>query len=102
MALETKIAEAHWTRAESRDRDKTYNPMTVAELEKNAAGFPWAIYFNAAKLDKAPRAVVRQNTALPKLAKIYGDTPVETLKAWEAFHVTDNAAPRMMRDPAMP
>jgi putative endopeptidase len=26
LALETRIADAHWTRAESRDRDKTYNP----------------------------------------------------------------------------
>src|SRR5690606_10964115 len=27
LDFETKVAEAHWTRAESRDRDKTYNPV---------------------------------------------------------------------------
>ena len=32
VALETQIANAHWTRAESRNRDKTYNPVTPAEL----------------------------------------------------------------------
>ncbi|MDQ3280594.1 MAG: peptidase M13 [Acidobacteriota bacterium] len=93
VALETRIAEAHWTRAESRDRDKTYNPATVAELEKSAPGFPWAVYFKEAGIDKADRAVVRQNTALPKMAKIFADAPVSTLKAWEAFHVVDDAAP---------
>src|SRR5437764_13235327 len=36
VAMETKIADAHWTRAQSRDRDKTYNPMTIAELNTNA------------------------------------------------------------------
>ena len=97
VAMETKIAEAHWTRAEGRDRDKTYNPMTVAELEKNAPGFPWTLYFKEAGLDKAERAVVRQNTALPKLAKIFADTPVETLKAWQAFHITDDAAPLLSK-----
>jgi putative endopeptidase len=97
VALETQIAEAHWTRAESRDRDKTYNPATVAELEKNAAGFPWSLYFKEAGLDKAERAVVRQNTALPKLAKIYADTPVDTLKAWLAFHLTDDMAPMLSK-----
>src|SRR5688572_4104257 len=30
VAMETKIADAHWTRAESRNRDKTYNPATLA------------------------------------------------------------------------
>jgi putative endopeptidase len=97
VAMETRIAEAHWTRAEGRDRDKTYNPMTVAELEKNAPGFPWRIYFKEAGIDKADRAVVRQNTALPKIAKIFSATPVSTLKAWEAFHVADDAAPLLSK-----
>ena len=97
VALETKIAEAQWTRAESRDRDKTYNPMTIAELEKYAPGFPWTVTFKEAGLDKIDRAVVRQNTALPKLAKIYADTPVETLKAWSAFNIVDDAAPLLSK-----
>ena len=97
VAMETKIAEAHWTRSESRNRDKTYNPMTVAELEKNAPGFPWSVYFKEANLEKAERAVVRQNTALPKIAQIFAGTPVETLKAWQAFHLTDDAAPLLSK-----
>jgi len=97
VALETKIAEAQWTRAESRDRDKTYNAMTIADLEKNAPGFPWRAAFNAAGLDKIDRAVVRQNTAFPKIAAIFAATPVDTLKAWEAFHITDDAAPLLSK-----
>src|SRR4051794_34568881 len=71
VAFETKIAEAHWTRAEGRDRDKTYNLTTFADLEKNAPGIPWSVYFKEAGLDKTDRAVVRQNTAVPKIAKIF-------------------------------
>ncbi|MFL6247022.1 MAG: M13 family metallopeptidase [Thermoanaerobaculia bacterium] len=97
VAVETKIADAHWTRAASRDRDKTYNPTTVAELEKNAPGFPWTAYFKAAGLEKADRPIIRQNTALPKIAKIFADTPVPTLQAWEAFHIVDNAAPLLSK-----
>ncbi|HET8773653.1 MAG TPA: M13-type metalloendopeptidase [Thermoanaerobaculia bacterium] len=102
VAMETKIAEAQWPRAESRNRDKTYNPMTVAELEKNAPGFPWAVAFKEAGLDKADRAIVRQNTAFPKLAQIFAGTPVPTLKAWEAFHITDEAAPLLSKRFANP
>jgi putative endopeptidase len=97
VAMETKIADAHWTRAESRNRDKTYNPATVADLEKNSPGFPWTVYFKEAAIDKADRAVVRQNTALPKLASIFAETPVATLKAWEAFSVADDAAPYLSK-----
>ncbi|HET8797849.1 MAG TPA: M13-type metalloendopeptidase, partial [Thermoanaerobaculia bacterium] len=97
VAFETMIAEAHWTRAESRDRDKTYNPMTLAEIEKYAPGFPWAAFAKAAGIDKADRAIVRQNSAMPKLAKIYADAPLATLQAWQAFHIVDDAAPLLSK-----
>jgi len=97
VAMESQLAEAHWTRAESRNRDKTYNRMTIAELEKNAPGFPWALTFEEAGLGKIDRAIVRQNTAFPKIAKIFADTPVATLKAWEAFHIADEAAPLLSK-----
>src|SRR5262249_33320771 len=34
--LETAMAKLHWAAADRRDADKTYNPMTVSELEKFA------------------------------------------------------------------
>jgi putative endopeptidase len=37
--LETEIAKIHWSRAERRDAEKTYNPMAVSELEQFAPGF---------------------------------------------------------------
>ena len=61
VAMETRIAQAHWTRAESRNRDKTYNPATLAEMETKAPGFPWATFFKAAGVDSAERAVLRQD-----------------------------------------
>ena len=98
LALETKIAEAHWTRAESRDRDKTYNPVELSAFATTAPGFPWATYFAAAGLPQAPRAVVRQSTAIPKLAAIYDEADVGTLQAWQAFHTIDNAATLLSKD----
>jgi putative endopeptidase len=93
VALETRIAEASWNRAESRDRDKTYNPMALAELDAYAPGFPWSAWLAAAEVGKAHRVVVRQNTAFPKLAKIFAAAPLEILQAWQTFRVVDQAAP---------
>ena len=93
VALETRIAEASWSRAESRDRDKTYNELTLAELEAYAPGFPWSAWLAAAEVGGARRVVVRQNTAFPKLAKIFADASLQTLRAWQAFGVVDQTAP---------
>ncbi len=97
VALETEIARAHWTRAESRDRDRTYNPMTLAELQAQAPGFPWESFFRAAGVDHAERAIVAQNTAIPKLADIFARADVGTLQAWQAFHTADRTAPLLSR-----
>ncbi|HEY0625524.1 MAG TPA: M13-type metalloendopeptidase [Allosphingosinicella sp.] len=97
VALETQIAQAHWTRAESRNRDKTYNPMTLAELQAQAPGFPWAPFMQAAGVDRAERAIVAQNTAFPKLAQIFAGADLDTLKAWQAFHTADDAAPLLSK-----
>lgn len=95
MKMETDIAKAHWTRAESRDRDKTYNPVVLAELDTAAPGFPWQIYLTAAGVDYATDGVIRQDTALPKIAKLFADADLDTLQAWQAFHTIDNAAPML-------
>lgn len=97
VALETEIARAHWTRAESRNRDKTYNLMTVAELQAQAPGFAWTQFLDGAGVSKAERAIVSQNTAFPKLAQIFAGADLETLKAWQAFHTTDDASPLLSK-----
>ncbi len=71
--------------------------MSPAELAAYTPGFDWNRYLAANDLAGAPRIIVTTNTAFPKFAKIYADTPLETLKAWEAFHVTDDAAPYLSK-----
>jgi putative endopeptidase len=95
--FETKLAEASWTRIQRRDRDKTYNPATPAEMDTLAPGIGWARYLAAADLPGVTRVVVTTNTAFPKVAKIYAETPLDTLKAWQAFHVADGAAPYLSK-----
>jgi putative endopeptidase len=92
VAFETGLAEASWTKAEQRDLNRVYNPMTIAELAKLAPGFAWSQYFKQAQLGDLKRIIVAENTAFPKIAALYARTSIETLKAWQAMHVTDNAA----------
>ena len=92
VAFETKVAEASWAKADRRDPVKSYNPMTKAELAAAAPGFDWTGWLAAADLGPRDRVVVGANTAVPKIAALYASTPLDTLKAYMAFHLADNAA----------
>jgi putative endopeptidase len=96
--FETKIADASWTKAQQRDPIATYNPMSPAELEKLAPGFAWKTFLAGVKLPKLSRVIVAEKSAFPKLADVYAKTPVETIQAWHAFHVADNAAPYLSKN----
>jgi putative endopeptidase len=92
VAFETRLAEASWTKAEQRDLDKVYNPMTRAQLDALTPGFAWKPYFDNAGVGEARRVIVGEKSAFPKLAAIFGETPLPVLKAWQAFTIADNAA----------
>jgi putative endopeptidase len=93
VAFETRIAQASWTKVEQRDTEKLYNPMTPAQLQDFAPGFDWHTFFNSAALVDLDLVVVSEKSAFPRIAQVYAATPVEVLKAWQAFTIADNAAP---------
>lgn len=97
LAFETRIAEAHWTPIQNRNRDETYNEYTISRLASEAPGFAWQAYYTAVGVGDVPRLIVRQDTAMPLMAAIYADTPIAVIQAWQAFHSVDDAAPRLSR-----
>src|SRR5258706_9077559 len=76
--LETEIAKLHWARAERRDADKVYNPISMAELETFAPQFPWAAFLNESGIPNAKqrRAMHQEKSAFPPLAALFAKTPV--------------------------
>jgi putative endopeptidase len=97
VAFETEIAKASWTKAQQRDPVATYNPITVAQIEKLTPSFAWKAFLANADLSKVRRMIVAEKSAFPKLAAIYAKTPIPTLQAWAAFHIADNAAPYLSK-----
>jgi putative endopeptidase len=79
MALETRIAQAHWTRIDSRDADKTYNKMTMAQLAGTAPGFDFGAMFKAVGLSPES-VVVSQPSAFTAEAKLIADADLGVLK----------------------
>jgi putative endopeptidase len=97
VAFESAIAQASWSKAQQRDPVATYNKMTIDELAAFAPGFDWKAYLDAAKLGGLKTIVVQEKSAFPLIARIVGGAPLDTLKAWEAFRIADDAAPYLSK-----
>jgi putative endopeptidase len=92
VQLETRFAQASWSRTERRDPDKTYNPTTVTALAAATSAFPWRRFLDAAGLSGVDRVVVGQPSAVAQISAIWAKTPLRALKAWSAFHLADAGA----------
>jgi putative endopeptidase len=97
IAFETAIAKASWPAAERRDLDKINNPMSLAELQAYAPGLNWDAYFTASSIPSRSRVIVLEKTAIRDIAALYAQTPLDTLKAWQVFHVADQGAPYLSK-----
>ena len=84
LALETRIAEGHWERAETRDVLKTYNLVSLDELKATVPSFDFEAWVTAlgGSADTIAETVVRQPSYLAHLETVLADTAVEE---WRAF-----------------
>ncbi|MBK5188163.1 MAG: M13 family metallopeptidase, partial [Gemmatimonadaceae bacterium] len=92
LALETGVATPQWERARTRDRDASYNRMSVAELGALTPSFSWKRYLGAAGLSRAADVVVRQPDYVKALDAIYANTPASTWREYLTFKLLDDFA----------
>jgi putative endopeptidase len=89
VALETKLAAAHWDVVKRRDADLTYNLRTFAELQDEALGFDWTGWVGA--LGSTPEAVaelvVRQPDYLIAFAELWNNVALDEWKDWARWRL---------------
>jgi putative endopeptidase len=90
--FETKIAAASWSKTEQRDVDKTYNPIKTGDLAALTPGFAWSRFLRGAGVGGIDRVIVAEKSAFVRIGAVFQSTPLDVLKAWQAFTVADNAA----------
>ena len=79
LDLETKIAKVSWTREDSSDATKTYNKMSLAQLQKLAPAFDWASYLKTRGAD-INELLIAQPSAFKAIAQVAARTPLQVLK----------------------
>jgi putative endopeptidase len=89
LALETAMAGKQWDRVRNRDRNLTYNRMTVAELTSKMPHFDWATYFSATGMGSPSAVVVAQPDYLAAADSLLANTPIATWREYLASKLLD-------------
>ena len=93
IALERRIAEAHWTPERQRDIQQIYNPMNRDQLNQLAPQFAWNDTLGQLGLAEMPTIIAGETTAITAIGRMLDEVPLETWKAWATFHFLNaNAA----------
>lgn len=89
VALETKLAAAHWDVVKRRDADLAYNLRTFGGLREEAPGFDWTGWVTAlgTTADAVSEVVVRQPDYLTAFATAWSSEDLEDWKAWLRWRV---------------
>lgn len=92
VALETKLAAAHWDVVKRRDADLTYNLRRFTALADEAPGFDWSGWVAALEGEQdrpglPTELVVRQPDYLTAFAALWAGEPLDDWKAWARWRV---------------
>lgn len=98
LALETKMSAATLDRVERRDRRKTYNPMTVADLSKLTPTVKWDAYLEGVGIGKVDTLVVSQPKYMETLETIFKANDVASWKAYMRWTLLRGAAGLLSTD----
>ena len=95
LALETELARKHWDRADRRDRDKTYNLSTFAELNSKYPGYDFAAQLIAQGMPVPTEVNVATPSATGPVLEIIGKTPLAVWRDYLTFHTVRTNAPML-------
>ena len=95
LDVETRLAQGHWERAETRDVIKTYNLTSYDELAKLAPNVEWTAWREGlgASETVVAETIVRQPSYLGHLSAALEELSIEQWRDWLAARVVRRAAP---------
>jgi predicted metalloendopeptidase len=98
LALETEMSRPRLDRVERRDRRKSYNPMTIADLQKMTNAINWEKQITGIGLPKVDTLIVSQPKYMAALQDILKANKVEDWKAYMRWTALNSAADNLSTD----
>jgi predicted metalloendopeptidase len=98
LAFETELARVQWDRVRNRDRNATYNPASMADLQARTPNFRWDTYFRTAGLPAVDSLIIRQPDYFNAMDALLASTPLDDVKSYLQVRALDGAAGFLSRD----
>lgn len=95
LALETAMSQPRFDRVERRDRRKSYNPMTVSDLQKLTPSINWDVYLTQVGLPKTDSLIVAQPKYLTALEVLLKENKVDDWKAYMRWTLLNKSASQL-------
>ncbi|WP_421498134.1 M13 family metallopeptidase [Flavobacterium columnare] len=92
LALEIEMARPRLDRVQRRDRRNTYNPMSVADLQKLTPSVNWDAYLQGIGLGKIEQVIVSQPKYMEALETIFKANKIEDWKAYLRWILLDESS----------
>jgi endothelin-converting enzyme/putative endopeptidase len=98
LALETAMSQPRFDRVERRDRRKSYNPMTIADLQKVTPSINWKTYFTQIGFKNTDSLIVSQPKYMAALETIFKENKVNDWKAYMRWSLLNRASSQLSTD----
>lgn len=95
LALEIAMAKPRFDRVERRDSRKSYNPMSVAGLQKLMPSINWEGYLKGVGLPKIDSLIVSQPKYMTALETVFKDNKVEDWKTYLRWTLLNRSTGRL-------
>jgi putative endopeptidase len=92
LEIETQIAAHLWPRADRRNRDLTYNPMSYEEFLAAYPDLDWDSYFSAAGVPQFADLNISYPSAMTPIIDLIAEIPVADWNSYMTYHFISNNA----------
>ena len=98
LALEHRIAQAQWTRVQSRDAQKTYNPVSLEKINDAMGGWQARRYLQQVGVHSIDQVIVYQPSFFADLGDILRETPIDVWREYFRARLISTYAPYLSQD----
>lgn len=93
MKIETALAKAQMSRVEMRDPYKTYNKLSLNDLNALTPSINWSNMFNNLKIKNVDSVLVNNPSFMQTVSNMLKENPLAEWKSYVRWHIVRSAAP---------
>lgn len=93
MGIETRLATVSYTRLERRDPNRTYNKVSIQEMQLISNSIDWPNYFSNINVEVQPNFVIDNPNFFTEVSNMLAETPLDNWKTYLKWNLVNRFSP---------